>query len=63
MTDDKSVLINKMINYIQENIIYNTEIIDVLYKSNIFIMTRYKTFITNLIILLLSKDNLLKFKF
>lgn len=66
MTDDKSVLINKMINYIEENngnIIYNSEIIDILYKSKLFITTRYKTFITNLIILTLSKDNLLKFKF
>ena len=66
MNDDKSLLINKMINYIQENngnIIYNTEIIDITYKTNIFITTRYKTFITNMLILTLSKDNLLKIKF
>jgi len=66
MEDDKYILINKMINYIVENngnIIYNTNIIDIIYKSNIYIITHYKTFITNLIILTLSKDNLLKLKF
>lgn len=66
VTDDKNKLVNKMLNYIVShngNIIYNTEIIDIIYKSKIYIVSKYKTHISNILVLTLSKDNLLRFKF
>ena len=66
LSDDKTLLIDKMINYIHENngyIIYNTDIKDINYRNYIYISTKYKTYISNVLILTLSKDNLLRFKF
>ena len=69
--DDSSVIIEKMVAYILKNkgnIIYNTEVKDVIVdnNNNIIINTnnlsnKYQT--SKIIIFTLSKDNLLKFKY
>ena len=69
--DDSSVIIEKMVSYILKNkgnIIYNTEVKDVIVdnNNNIIINTnnlsnKYQT--SKIIIFTLSKDNLLKFKY
>tara|TARA_B100000795_G_C22806649_1_gene445390 strand:- start:12068 stop:13096 length:1029 start_codon:yes stop_codon:yes gene_type:complete len=66
LNDDKSLLIDKMINYIYENngyIIYNTDIKDINFRKYIYVTTKYKTYISNILILTLSKDNLMRFRF
>lgn len=66
MTDDKNLLINRMLYYLHNKnvkIYYNTEIKDIIYKNQIYITTKVKTYISNILILTFSKDNLLRFKF
>lgn len=66
LEDDKNLLIERMYNYVVNNkvvILFNTEIKDIIYKNKIFILLKNKTYISTILILSLSKDNLLKFKF
>ena len=67
LTDDISLLIDKITQYLHlKNVdfIYNTEIKDIFNCNNrIYSSTRTNTFISNIIILTLSKNNLLKYNF
>lgn len=67
LTDDISILINKITQYLHSknvDFIYNTEIKDIFNCNNrIYSSTRTNTFISNIIILTLSKNNLLKYNF
>lgn len=67
LTDDISILINKITQYLHSknvDFIYNTEIKDIFNCNNrIYSSTRANTFISNIIILTLSKNNLLKYNF
>ena len=67
LTDDISLLIDKITQYLHlKNVdfIYNTEIKDIFKCNNrIYSSTRTNTFISNIIILTLSKNNLLKYNF
>uniref|UniRef100_A0A6C0I936 FAD dependent oxidoreductase domain-containing protein n=1 Tax=viral metagenome TaxID=1070528 RepID=A0A6C0I936_9ZZZZ len=65
LTDDITLLINRITQYLQTKNVdfhYNTEIKDIIYCNNIvYSSTRFNTFISNIIILAISKNNLLKF--
>ena len=65
LTDDITLLINRITQYLQTKNVefhYNTEIRDIIYCNNIvYSSTRFNTFISNIIILAISKNNLLKF--
>jgi hypothetical protein len=67
LTDDISVLIDKITQYLHTknvDFIYNSEIKDIFnYNNHIYSSTRTNTFISNIIILTLSKNNLLKYNF
>jgi uncharacterized FAD-dependent dehydrogenase len=67
LIDDISILIDKITQYLHSknvDFIYNTEIKDIFNSNNhIYSSTRTNTFISNIIILTLSKNNLLKFNF
>jgi len=66
LTDDVCILIDSMLKYlISKNVKfnYNLEIKNVVYNKHIIVSTINNTYISNLIILTLSKDNLLRFKF
>jgi len=67
LTDDISILINKITQYLHSknvDFMYNTEIKDIFNCNNrIYSSTRANTFISNIIILTLSKNNLLKYNF
>jgi hypothetical protein len=67
LTDDISILIDKITQYLHSknvDFIYNTEIKDIFNCNNrIYSSTRTNTFISNIIILTLSKNNLLKYNF
>ena len=67
LTDDISILIDKITQFLQSknvDFIYNTEIKDIFNCNNrIYSSTRANTFISNIIILTLSKNNLLKYNF
>lgn len=65
LTDDISILIDKITQFLQSknvDFIYNTEIKDIFNCNNhIYSSTHTNTFISNIIILTLSKNNLLKY--
>jgi len=67
LTDDISVLIERITQYLKSNNVdfhYNTEIKDILFCNNIiYSSTRNNTFISNIIILTMSKNNILKYNF
>jgi hypothetical protein len=67
LTDDISLLIERITIYLQSKDVefyYNFEIKDIIHNNNhIYSSTRTNTFISNIIILALSKNNLLKFNF
>jgi len=67
LIDDISILIDKITQYLHSknvDFIYNTEIKDIFNCNNrIYSSTRTNTFISNIIILTLSKNNLLKYNF
>jgi hypothetical protein len=67
LIDDISILIDKITQYLYSknvDFIYNTEIKDIFNCNNrIYSSTRTNTFISNIIILTLSKNNLLKYNF
>ena len=65
LTDDIGVLIDRMTAYLKTKNVefhYNTEIRDITQSNNItYSSTRTNTFISNILILAISKNNLLKF--
>lgn len=67
LTDDISVLIERITQYLKSKNVdfhYNTEIRDILFCNNIiYSSTRNNTFISNIIILTMSKNNILKYNF
>ena len=66
LEDEKNLLIDRMYNYVIDRgvtILFNTEIKDIIYKNNIYILSKNKTYISNILILSLSKESLLKLKF
>ena len=67
LTDDISVLIERITQYLKSKNVefhYNTEIKDILFCNNlIYSSTRNNTFISNIIILTMSKNNILKYNF
>jgi hypothetical protein len=67
LTDDLSLLIERITIYLKSKDVefhYNFEIKDIIHNNNhIYSSTRTITFISNIIILALSKNNLLKFNF
>jgi hypothetical protein len=67
LTDDISVLIERITEYLKSKnaeIHYDTEIRDITQSNNIvYSSTRVNTFLSKIIILALSKNNLLKFNF
>jgi uncharacterized FAD-dependent dehydrogenase len=67
LTDDISVLIERITQYLKSKNVefhYNTEIKDILFCNNlVYSSTRNNTFISNIIILTMSKNNILKYNF
>ena len=67
LIDDISLLIERIIQYLKSKNVefhYNTEIKDILFCNNIiYSSTRNNTFISNIIILTMSKNNILKYNF
>jgi len=67
LTDDISVLIERITAYLKTKkveFLYNTEIRDITQSNNIvYSTTRVNTYLSTLIILAISKDNLLRFNF
>ena len=67
LTDDITVLIERITQYLKSKNVdfhYNTEIRDILFCNNIiYSSTRNNTFISNIIILTMSKNNILKYNF
>jgi hypothetical protein len=66
--DDCTIIIDKMLEYLYaKNVIieFNTDIRDIYIdiEQNITLVSKYKSYITKAIILNLSKENLLRFKF
>ena len=67
LIDDITILIDKITQYLQSKNVefhFNTEIKDIYNCNNkIFLSSRSNTFISNVIVLTLSKNNLLKYNF
>jgi hypothetical protein len=67
LTDDIDLLIDRITAYLKTKdveFLFNTEIRDITHSNNIvYSSTRTNTFISNVLILALSKNNLLKFNF
>jgi thioredoxin reductase len=67
LTDDITILIDRITEYLKSKNVefyFNTEIRDITQNNNIiYSSTRTNTFISNVLILALSKNNLLKFNF
>jgi hypothetical protein len=67
LTDDIDLLIDRIIAYLKTKdveFLFNTEIRDITHSNNIvYSSTRTNTFISNILILAQSKNNLLKFNF
>jgi hypothetical protein len=67
LTDDIDLLIDRIIAYLKTKdveFLFNTEIRDITHSNNIvYSSTRTNTFISNILILTQSKNNLLKFNF